>query len=61
MDDHELFELHQVREERIRKRLPKCERCKRYIDDDYHYNILGVIFCEDCLKDKFRVPTEDFI
>ena len=37
--------------------LPECECCGRIIDDHY-FDINGVVFCEDCLEENFRVTVE---
>jgi ribosomal protein L34E len=55
--DYNRYEADQ--EERLDK-LPKCDICGEPIQDDYLYDIYGDIFCEDCLKDKFRKNVEDY-
>lgn len=40
---------------------PVCDICGEHITDDFCYVIDGVTYCEECLKDEFRVLTEDLI
>lgn len=43
------------------ERLPVCCHCTKHIDDDFLYYIEGDLWCEECMKDEFRKPTDDFI
>ena len=47
-------------ERELRKR-PKCVYCRRHIQDDFLFDIDGVLSCEDCTKERFRKPVEDYI
>ncbi len=40
---------------------PECSCCGEYISDDFCYVIDGLIYCEECLKDEFRVLTENLM
>ena len=48
------------REEQLQK-YPECGICGERIQDDFCYVIDGVTYCEECLKDEFRVLTEDLM
>lgn len=39
---------------------PVCEICGEPIQDDYLYDIDGVIHCEECMKDEYRKCAEDY-
>ena len=55
------FNRYEADQEEQLDKLPKCDICGEPIQDDYLYDIYGDIFCEECLKDKFRKNTEDYI
>ena len=44
------FHLYDDEKEQELKKLPKCDYCKKYIQDDYLYDIGNEIVCEDCMK-----------
>ena len=48
-------------QEEALKKLPKCSCCKHHIQDDYLYDIDGVLICEECLEQNFRKKVEDYI
>ena len=57
------FDRQDRERERRLARFPVCEnkRCgKRIMEDDY-YEIDGEILCEDCMKERYRKYTEDYI
>lgn len=60
-DNYEIWCKHQDEQERAEEALPKCCKCKRYIDDDFLYEIDGELYCEKCMKKEFRRYTDDFI
>lgn len=41
--------------------LPRCCECDEAIQSEYCYEIDGQLFCEECVKDLFRVSTENYI
>lgn len=47
--------------EREMERLPECACCGNRITDDFLFYIEGDVYCEECMKDNFRRPTDDFI
>ena len=54
------FNRYEADQEEQLDKLPKCDICGEPIQDDYMYDIYGDIFCEECLKDKFRKSVEDY-
>lgn len=42
-------------------RLPVCNCCGEAIRDDFYYEIDDEILCTDCMNDRFRKSTDDFI
>lgn len=57
-DLHEEFEAEQ---ERKLDSLPKCDNCGEPIIDEHFYNIDGTYICETCMRDEYRVKTDDYI
>ena len=47
-------------EEELRKR-PKCDVCGEYIQEEHCYRIEGVVICEYCMADNFRIKTSDLM
>ena len=48
-------------QEREMERYPECCDCGKRITDDFVYYIFGDIYCEECMKDEYRRPVDDFI
>lgn len=42
-------------------KLPKCDKCKKRIQDEYLYEIEGQLLCEGCMKDLYRHDTEEYM
>lgn len=40
---------------------PQCEFCGEYIQDEYLYDIDGDLYCEECMKERFRKPSEKYM
>ena len=60
-DYNDLHREHEARQERELRKYPKCGYCKERITGDYLFNINGVLYCEECVKDRFRQRTDDYI
>lgn len=62
-DNYDIWEAHDIENERKRARLPVCDnrKCRRQIDGDYYWEIEGDILCEKCAILRYRKYTEDFI
>lgn len=48
-------------QDKLLKRLPKCDRCKHRIQDDDYYYIDEETLCEGCVKEKYRKSVDDYI
>lgn len=49
------------RQDRAEERYPVCEKCGQTIYDEYYYEIDGEIICEECLNDKYRQETDEYV
>ena len=58
LDDFDRLDREQAQRE---ARLPVCDECGEVIHDDHCFNIYGEILCEECMIEKFRKNTEDFL
>lgn len=61
--DDPIADFNRYEEERQAKleKLPKCDECGEYIQDDCLYEFNDTLICEECLKDNHRKLTEDYI
>jgi hypothetical protein len=55
------FAMHDMEQARREARLPVCDCCKVRIYDDYFFEIDGEILCEECMFERYRKSTEDYI
>ena len=62
-DNYDIWNAHDIENERKRARLPVCDnrKCRRQIDGEYYWEIEGDILCEKCAVLRYRKYTEDFI
>ena len=60
-DNYDLWKRHDAKQEEQLDKLPKCECCEEPIQDYYCFEIFNELLCEDCMIDKYRVETDDFI
>lgn len=62
-DNYDIWEAHDIENERMRARLPVCDnrKCRRQIEGDYYWEIEGDILCEKCAILRYRKNVEDFI
>lgn len=60
-DALDMWEAHEVEKEAELQKQPECEYCNEFIQDDYLYDIEGMIICEHCLNKYFRKHTEDYV
>lgn len=62
-DNYDIWNAHDIENERKRARLPVCDnrKCRRQIDDDYFWEIDGDYLCEKCAIERYRRSVEDFI
>ena len=59
-ENYDFFIEHDARQTALLERCPKCEHCGEPIQDDYLYDVDGVVLCEECMKDLFRKDREDY-
>ena len=59
-DNFEIWEDHELEQERSLENRPKCCHCGNPIQDDYLYKIHGGIYCEDCVSFLFREAVENY-
>ena len=60
-DNYSMWQAYDRAHEQARQRLPVCDKCRERIDEDNYFDIGGEILCEDCLIEKYRKNTEDYI
>lgn len=60
-DNLDMFNAHMERQEAALEKLPECSECNQPIQDDYCYEIDGELICPRCLKQNYRVETEDYM
>lgn len=60
-DNFDKWVEHDAEQQRSLEKLPQCETCGEYIQDDYYFEINDEIICWECLKANHRKRTEDFI
>lgn len=58
LDDFDRLDRLQAQRE---ARLPICEKCVKPIHDEKFFNIEGEILCEECMRDKYEMSTEDWL
>lgn len=59
-DNYDQWTAHEAEQEKLLEKLPVCRCCGEHIQDDHYFYIDGVIYCEDCLNEKFRRDIEDY-
>lgn len=60
-DPHKDFDRWDAEQTAALKKMPVCSYCDEPIQDDYLYEINDEVICEECLKDNFRKPVEDYV
>lgn len=60
-DNYSQWQAHQRQQERLLDKLPKCDYCKKTIQDEDLYEIGCLIVCPDCLDKHYKRKTEDFM
>lgn len=62
-DNYDAFVAYEERREREhqewKRKLPKCSKCGKPIEDDECYDIDGELICEHCIEKK-KVCTENY-
>lgn len=57
-DNYDQFLEKERREKAWLDNLPKCDRCRKPIQDEYRFNVYGEIYCEKCNIFLFREEIE---
>lgn len=60
IDNYALWERHDARQEAELAKLPKCDYCGEYIQDEQLCVFNDELICLDCLKLYFIKNTEDY-
>ena len=60
-DPHDDFDRLDRMQAEAEARLPVCEDCGKRINEDYYFDVGGKILCEDCMNERFRRSTDDFV
>lgn len=55
------FERYDAAQQDKLKELPECSECGEPIQDEHYYEFDCYFYCENCVCDKHRKRTEDFI
>lgn len=56
-DNYDLWEAHERRQQRLLDRLPKCDHCRKPIQDEHYFDIYGVHYCYGCMVALFRMEV----
>ena len=59
-DNYDLWEAHDIEQERRRARRPVCSECGENIQSEMAHLIHGKWYCEDCME-NFKELVEDYI
>lgn len=43
------------------ERQPRCDHCGIHIQKEHLYDFCGEIVCQECLDDKFKKRTDDYV
>ena len=55
-DNYSQWEAHDRRQEQLLNKLPKCDRCRKTIQEHYFY-VFGDTYCEACNTALFRMEV----
>lgn len=55
------YDRYDAEREASLERLPKCDYCDKYIQDDCFYEINEEVICEECINDNFRKSVDDYV
>lgn len=59
-DNYDAYRRHEAQQEAQLAKRPICDECGEPIQDDFLYEVNGVIYCENCMQESFRHSTEDY-
>ena len=60
-DNYDAFVRHDAEQQAYLERFPKCDKCRKPIQDDYLFDVSGDIYCEGCMNELFKYCTENYI
>jgi predicted GIY-YIG superfamily endonuclease len=60
-DYNDLFNAYDAVQSSEAAKYPKCCLCGKTIFDEYLYDIMDAIYCEDCMKKNYREYTDRYI
>lgn len=58
MDAYDMWEHRERAQQKQLAALPTCDRCGEPIQEDYLWSVDGLILCEDCATQMYRVRAE---
>lgn len=61
IDNYDLWEAHDAKQERWLAELPVCDVCDNPIQDEHLYLINDEFICPECLERDFRKDTDDYV
>lgn len=59
MDNYDLWEAHDIEQEKWLERRPICCICGDHIQDETMFNVNGDIYCEECMRNEFEQEIID--
>lgn len=59
-DYNDLYRAYEREQEKALERLPKCAYCKQPIQDDYLFDVDGVLYHEECANDLYKRSRENY-
>ncbi len=59
-DNYDLYCQHEAEQEKWLAKRPKCDICKEPIQDEFLYDMDGVIMCKKCMEIEFMRSAEDY-
>lgn len=59
-DNYDAFCRHEADAEAWLSKRPICEHCGEHIQDEFLYDINGVLYCEECAKDLFLKDADNY-
>ena len=53
-DNYSVWEQYEAEQEKEENKLPLCEGCDEFIQDEFAFCIDGSWYCECCMNENFR-------
>lgn len=61
VDNYQLWEAHDMEQERKLDRLPKCSECGEAIQSEHYYEINDEPICPECMDENHRKWVDDYV